>query len=218
MDKKHIIYDIETFPNCFTFCAVYSNGKGIRVYEISERKDETEMLLEFLRNVKKHEYILVGFNNVGFDYPVIHYLLDKSKKAKQSGKSLSITANELYRVANDIISNMKEGGFGGNIRSEEVIIPQMDLYKIHHFDNKARSTSLKMLEFNMRSDNIEDLPFPVGKTLTNDEIDVLIAYNKHDVMQTLKFYNASTEAIALREELSVQYGFDCTNFNDTKIR
>lgn len=217
MDKKHIIYDIETFPNCFTFCAVYSNGKGIRVYEISERKDETEMLLEFLRNVKKHEYTLVGFNNTGFDYPVIHYLLDKSKKAKQSGKSLSVTANELYRVANDIISNMKEGGFGGNIRSEEVIIPQMDLYKIHHFDNKARSTSLKMLEFNMRSDNIEDLPFPVGKTLTNDEIDVLIAYNKHDVMQTLKFYNASTEAIALREELSVQYGFDCTNFNDTKI-
>ena len=36
-------------------------------------------------------------------------------------------------------------------------------------------------------------------------------------LQTLKFYNASTEAIALREELSVQYGFDCTNFNDTKI-
>jgi hypothetical protein len=69
----------------------------------------------------------------------------------------------------------------------------------------------------MRSDNIEDLPYPVGATLTSEQMDVLIEYNKHDVMQTLKFYGYSDEAIKLREDLTVQFGFDCTNFNDTKI-
>jgi len=69
----------------------------------------------------------------------------------------------------------------------------------------------------MRSDNIEDLPFPVGKHLTSDEIDELIRYNKHDVMQTLAFYKHSLEALALRQELSAKFGFDCTNYNDTKI-
>lgn len=217
MVKKHWIYDIETFPNCFTFCAVYANGKGIRVFEISDRKNEIEELLDFLRNVKKHNCSLVGFNNVGFDYPVIHYILDKSRKAKIAQKPLTISAKEMYKVANEVIGSMRDGGFGSSVRSEEVIIPQIDLFKIHHFDNKARSTSLKMLEFNMKSDNIEDLPFPVGKILTDDEIEILIEYNKHDVLQTLKFYNASMEAIQLREDLSSQYGFDCTNFNDTKI-
>ena len=49
------------------------------------------------------------------------------------------------------------------------------LYEVitHHFDNKARATSLKVLEFNMRSDSIEDLPFKVGATLTRDQVDVL---------------------------------------------
>jgi hypothetical protein len=39
----------------------------------------------------------------------------------------------------------------------------------------------------------------------------------HDVTETLKFYNYSKEAMKLRDELTEQFGFDCTNFNDTKI-
>jgi hypothetical protein len=74
-----------------------------------------------------------------------------------------------------------------------------------------------MLEFNMRSQNIEELPFPVGKVLDDSEKDILIKYNKHDVMETLKFYRYSYDALKLRVDLTEQFGFDCTNFNDTKI-
>jgi len=103
--------------------------------------------------------------------------------------------------------------FGARVKDSDIIIPQIDLYLIHHFDNKARATSLKMLEFNMRSDNIEDLPFELGINLNDQEKDVLIKYNKHDVLETLKFYNYSKENLLLREELTDQFGFDCTNFN-----
>ena len=48
-----------------------------------------------------------------------------------------------------------------------------DLFLIHHFDNRARSTSLKVLEFNMRADNISDLLFPVGTSLALDQVPVL---------------------------------------------
>lgn len=212
------VYDIETYPNCFTFCAVYSTGKGLRVFEISDRKNESEQILDFLRKVVSNGHRMVGFNNLGFDYIIVHYMIEKARKCKIDGIPCKFTAKELYKQAQEIIDAMKsDSRFGKKIKESEIIIPQVDLYKIWHFDNKAKATSLKTLEFNMRSDNIEDLPFDVGTHLTSDEIDKLIEYNKHDVTQTLKFYKFSEEAIRLREELTELYGFDCTNFNDTKI-
>ena len=216
--RKDIIYDLETYPNCFTFCAVFANGKGLRVYEISDRKDETDKMLEFLRNLLKNQYRMVGFNCLAFDYPIMHHILLKAKKAFKDGKQPKFTAKELYGIAQDLIEGMKSNDrFGNSIKDSEIIISQVDLYKIWHFDNKARSTSLKMLEFNMRSENIEDLPFPVGTNLDDKQKAELIKYNKHDVLETLKFYRYSQEALKLREELTELFGFDCTNFNDTKI-
>lgn len=215
--KNDWIYDLETYPNCFTFAVVYANGKGYRVFEISDRMNETEQIMEFLRNLYKHKCRLVGFNNLNFDYPVLHYILNKSQLCREGGIELKLTAKEIFKEAQRIIDSMKDEKFGSSIKDADVKIPQVDLFKVHHFDNKARMTSLKMLEFNMRSDNIEDLPFPVGKVLNDTEKDVLKHYNKHDVMQTLKFYHYSYDNLALRNELAIKFGFDCTNFNDTKI-
>jgi DNA polymerase elongation subunit (family B) len=158
---------------------------------------------------KKHR--MVGFNNKGFDYPVLHALLEvRAKAVTVSGKAV---AKKAYKVAQDLISVQAEHN---NARLNEYI-KQIDLFKIHHFDNKARATSLKMIEFNMKSDSIEDLPFPVGTELTDSEIDVLLKYNMHDVIKTLDFYNISLNAIRFRDELSKKYKRDFTNHNDTKI-
>ena len=217
MKYKDWVFDLETYPNCFTFAAIYMNGKGARSFEISDRKNETQEMLEFLRNVKRTGCRMVGFNNVGFDYPVLHFMLEKARAAFAQNKQITFTAKQIYNEAMRLIEKIGDDKFGSKIKSSEVILPQVDLFLIHHFDNRARSTSLKMLEYNMRSDNIEDLPFPVGTVLTNEQIDVLLKYNMHDVTETLKFYNHSRENLNLREELTDLFGFDCTNFNDTKI-
>lgn len=211
------IFDIETYPNVFTLAAVFANGKGMRVFEISDRRNDIEPMLDFLRNIAVNKHRMVGFNNVGFDYPVIHYILDKSKKARKAGEPMVINAREIYRKVEAMFAEAKTSRFGSAIPTNHVMLKQVDLFKIWHFDNKAKMTSLKVLEFNMRSKNIEDLPFPVGKRLTDSEIDVLIEYNKHDVMETLKFYHHSMEEIKMRADLTEKFGFDCTNFNDTKI-
>ena len=222
MEQKNYIdgdwtWDEETYPNAFTLTLIRCDRKHLRTFEISDRKNEIEGLLKCCRYLRDNNQRLVGFNNLGFDYPVLHEILTLAAEAKKAGKSFKITARDIWRIAQKQIESFKGEGFGHTIQSDKIIIPQVDLYKIHHFDNKAKSTSLKMLEFNMRSENIEDLPFPVGKILTNSEIDELIKYNKHDVMETLKFYEASLDAIRFRSKLSLQYGIDFTNFNDTKI-
>ena len=215
--KNDIIYDIETYPNVFTF-ACYSVLTGeSNVFEISQYRNDIDIFLEYLRDVKRNKLRLVGFNNLGFDYPVIHWFLEKAVKAKTESKELKVTPKQIYSYAQKVIDSKKNGQFGINVKADDIILPQLDLYKINHFDNKAKATSLKLLEFNMRSHNIEDLPYEVGSTLSKSEIDTLIQYNKHDVKETYKFYIHCLDAILFREDLSAKYGFDCTNLNDTKI-
>lgn len=199
------VYDIETYPNVFTLAIGNVITRKCKVFEISNRNDQREQMFEHLRMICKTNGRMVGFNNVGFDYPVIHHIL----------KNKTLSVNEIYNYAIRVINS--ESKFEFIVKDKDVFIEQIDLYKIHHFDNKARATSLKMLEFNMRSENIEDLPFPVGKWLTDEEIDVLIKYNKHDMLQTFLFYNESKEQIEFREKLSKKYNKNFMNFNDTKI-
>ncbi len=217
--SNDIIYDIETFYNCFTFCAVEADrSKGV-LFEISSRKNDLHKMLAYLRECMKRKVRMVGFNNNGFDYPVLHWILKKAQDAKERNQlaSLVISAKEIYLYAQQLIEQSYTDRFGSIIPTRERFIEQVDLFKIHHFDNRARATSLKMIEFNMRSDTIEDLPYYHGDSLTSEQIDKLIRYNKHDVMRTLDFYDVSKGEIDFRESISKKFGMDCTNFNSTKI-
>mgnify|MGYP005991401253 CR=1 FL=1 len=204
------VFDLETYPNCFSAVFVNDYLKKVWVFEISSRKNDSKRLRVFLKKLYQDKARMVGFNNLGFDYPIIHWWL------QNRGKSVE----DIYEYAMGIIDEMK-GGFTGFSRfavpEYKHFVQQIDLFKIQHYDNKNKSTSLKMLEFNMRSKNIEDLPFPVGTVLTDSEIDVLIKYNRHDVMETLKFYKECADAISLRETLIIKYDMNCMNYNDTRL-
>lgn len=203
-----IAYDIETYPNCFT-CAFQHVDSGIKyAYEISDRVDQSQLLLHYLNLCIRYKVRLVGFNNLGFDYPVIHMLI------KMNGR---VTARQLYDKAMAIIGSQDRDRFQHTVWPKDRYIEQLDLFKIHHFDNKARATSLKMLEFNMRMDNIQDLPFPVGTELNSAQIDVLKEYNQHDVSATVEFYKSSLDMIKFREQLNQKYQKDFMNHNDVKI-
>jgi hypothetical protein len=214
---KDFIYDLEVYPNFFSFSAVYKTGKKKVQFEISDRKDQLSELLEFIRNLIRTECRLVGFNNVGFDYPLIHFIIEKARAAHKLGKQPKVTSKQIYAEMQKMFDKKEDDRFGARVKTEDTVVPQVDLYLINHFDNRARSTSLKMLEFNMRSDNIQELPVAVGTVLSSEQMDIVLNYNMHDVMETLKFYNYCQDALQLRDELTVEFGFDCTNYNDGKI-
>lgn len=208
------VYDIETYPNCFLFAIVSSDLKHKHVFEVSFRKNEINRVFACFDYLSSQEDEMVGFNNCGFDYPVMHdILLNRDKFESMQGDRL---AKMIYSFAQKQIDS-GNSGFPRTVPYGEVAVKQVDLYKIWHFDNKAKMTSLKMIEFNMRSETIEDLPFDVGTVLTSEQIDKLIDYNLHDVMKTIDFYFASKKMIDFRREISIKYGRDFTNHNDTKI-
>lgn len=205
---RDYIFDIETYPNVFTLAVEHAEAPLRWSFEISDFRNDSKQIIEFLTYLKDTNGRMVGFNNVGFDYPVLHTLV-------RMGHS---DAKTLYDKAMAIIGNQDDDARRDHsVKPSDRFVEQLDLFKIHHFDNKARATSLKVLEFNMRSDSIEDLPFKVGTVLTKDQIDVLKQYNAHDVSETKKFYHKSLDMIRFREELTHKYQRDFMNHNDTKI-
>ncbi|MFA5186966.1 MAG: hypothetical protein WC551_10840 [Patescibacteria group bacterium] len=203
------IYDIETFPNVFTITVEHAEAPIVWQYECSDWRDDSKELLDFLSWLCQSNSRMAGFNNLGFDYPVLHMIA-------RMGRG---DARMIYDKAQAIIGSQdEEDRWLHNVKPADRITQQIDLYKVHHFDNHARATGLKALEFNMRADTIEDLPFPVGTMLTRDQVPVLRRYNAHDVKQTKNFYKHSRDMIRFREELCVKYpDRDWLNFNDTKI-
>lgn len=201
------IYDIETYPNAFTLNGKFVDAPFCYRFEISDRKNDSRNIVVFMNMLRRDGHRMVGFNNLGFDYPVIHMLY-------RMGYSDAAT---LYEKAQSIVGSQDNEKFSHMVYATDRIVDQLDLYKIHHFDNKARATGLKALEFRMRSDVIEDLPFPVGTHLSNEQIDILHEYNWRDITETEKFYLSSVDMIRFREELTAKYSRDFINHNDTKI-
>lgn len=202
------IYDIETYVNVFTLAIEHAEAPLTWMFEISDWRNDSKEIITFLQHLKETNARLVGFNSLGFDYPVLHTLI-------RMGHG---DAKTLYDKAQAIIQSQdNEDRWAHQVNPSDRFIEQIDLFKIHHFDNKARATSLKVLEFNMRSDDIQDLPFKVGTVLTKLQVEDLKKYNRHDVAQTKLFYHKTLDMIRFREELTVKYNRDFMNHNDTKI-
>jgi hypothetical protein len=202
------IYDIESYPNAFTMVA---RGLGQEwIFEVSDRRNDSLLLVAFLDWLRDMPGArMVGFNNVGYDYPVLHGLYVYGRDG--------FTAADAYQRSMQIVETPWDDRFRNAVPAREVQIPQVDLYRIWHFDNQARRTSLKQIEIALRLPHVADLPFPPGTVLSPDQIPALLAYNRHDVRATEAFYHESRTALQFRAEMSEALGEDVTNASDSSI-
>ena len=209
------VYDIETLKSCFTYTAINVDTQEIVKYVIHLDRDDLDELMNHLLTCKGQ----IGFNNVNFDYPILHYLILNYKKWQYI-----LTINDiitlLYKKAQDIINTQNQDNFNSiiSIPLKDVKIPQLDLFKLWHFNNKARATSLKSLQIAMNYPNVMEMPISHTKDdITLDEIDSILEYNLNDVLSTFEFYKKSLDKINLRKSLNAKYDLKCLNFPDSKI-
>lgn len=200
-------YDFETYPNCFTARFIHIATGSEWKFEISTRRNDLPELTQFVLQLKACNARGVGYNNVGFDYPVLHFIILQQPNDPRA----------IYDHAMKLIKGSKDEKWALQVWESDRLFEQLDLYKIKHFDNVARVTSLKALEIAMRMDNVEDLPFEVGTVLTHEQMDELHRYNRHDVIATIYFYVRCIPEIEFRETLTERYNRNFMNHNDTKI-
>lgn len=218
VDRGVWVYDIETLKSCFTYTGLNVDTKEKVQYVLHKDRFELLELLAHLDTCKGH----IGFNNLNFDYPIIHWLAkNKYEVVDVNDEFCKINFISLiYKEAQRIIEEQNKQDFNTivAIKQSEVLIPQLDLFKVWHYNNKARSTSLKSLQVSMNYPNVMEMPIShTREDITLDEIPGILEYNLNDVLSTYEFYLKSTDKINLRKELKRQYNIPCTNWSDSKI-
>jgi len=204
--KSVWIYDIECFSN-FHSCTFLNRDTQItKQFVIHKSRNDFDEYIHFLEEEVSG---LIGFNNLKFDYPIIHYILEHKDHLKRDSDNLTEAIYHHTKIVLD--TEFSE------IPYWKVKIPQLDLYRINHFDNKSKRTSLKAVEIAINLDNIDDTPFKFNHEVTNDEVQRILDYNLNDVIATYEFYKLNIDEVEMRKQLSKEYGIDLLNANEPKI-
>lgn len=216
IDKQIWVVDIETLKSCFTYSAINIDSEEIVQFVIHENKNDLCDLISHLEECRGQ----IGFNNLNFDYSIIHMILNKYHIWIEGDFTPEEIVYNIYIEAQRIIEEQNKPDFNSvvAIKSRDVLIPQLDLFKLWHYNNAARSTSLKALEISMNYPNVMEMPIDHTRDdITLEEIPSILEYNLNDVLATFEFYKKSKQKIDLRQDLNKTYNLNCLNFSDSKI-
>lgn len=229
-DKNVWVYDIETLKNCFTYSALNKDTKEIVQFVIHKSRDDSSALIDHLNSIKGQ----IGYNNINFDGQVIQWFIENYWKWVREAEVGFLydydgeqIANKIYEYAQYVIENSNSGGWG-DFPEWKMTIKQLDLFKIWHFDNKAKMTSLKWVEYSINFHNIEEMPIYHEDDITEDQIQAILDYNMNDVYATYEFYKITIgetthplykgiDKVQLRKDIIKEFGIRCINYNDVKI-
>ena len=125
------VYDLECLSNLFTYTGFDCKKKEYYQYCICSWRND---IVELYKHLNDKNFMMIGFNNEAYDYPLLHNLLNHYQEyINMSGLEI---VRLLYSKSQEII-NMDFS----EIADKHKFIPQLDLYKIWHFNNNARKTS-----------------------------------------------------------------------------
>lgn len=214
MERDNWVVDIETLLNCFMLVAIHYKTDEEKVFVVHESRNDLAELLEFLdKNIGNREWHIT-FNGLAFDSQVIDFIITNRKELLQLPADQ--VADRIYKKAQELIigNNMQERTW---FNEKHLKIPQLDLFKVHHYDNPARRSSLKWLEYSMDFHNIQEMPIHHGTFIKGSDIPMITSYCKNDVLATKKLMQLSKAQVNMRLDITEKYGIRCYNFSLTKI-
>ena len=212
-ERPVALYDIEVFPNCFHCLVSDSESHKKYKFEISNRKNQLEELIDFFY-FKRVEHIMCGYNNHHYDDIVINYMIFFRNTMKRFDY-LKI-CNSLYYLSKAIIESEKTEN-----------IDKIKQYKyanyFYSFDlmtmlySAAKQKSLKEVEILLGMDNVQEFEAGFDQRLLDSEIDDMIKYNENDVDATELLLNTVKDEVDLRLEVEKEWGFDALSMSNIRI-
>lgn len=212
---SHWIMDYETLVNCFIGVFVHHKDDTSRTFVVHGEQNDFPELVAFLQECADTNQWHISFNGLEFDAQISQYILLKKRELLKLNTEQLTTA--IYQFAQKVINSREEGKFPP-YRPNQLKINQIDLFKLNHWDNKAKMSSLKWIQYSMDWENVEEMPHPhyqpVTDTLTRQKI---INYCFNDVLSTKEIYQSSKEQILLRQQLTREYKINLYSASEPRI-
>lgn len=213
--QNHWVMDYETLSNVFIGVFQHYKTDETKVFIIWKGQNDLNKFIEFLKENKNQKSRHISFNGLNFDSQITEFIIRSRKKLlKMDGDQI---AKEIYKKAQETIGrqNRKEWNEWAEY---ELTIPQLDVFKLNHWDNQAKRSSLKWIQCSMDWHNVQDMPIEHTAVIeTQEEIDEIIKYCINDVTSTKRIMEISAKQIALRNTLTKQYGINLYSASEPKI-
>lgn len=212
---NHYVMDYETLSNCFVACFVHYINFEIKTFVVHELRNDFNEFVEFLENNIKNKEWHISFNGLAFDSQITHYILEKKDAIKK--QQPETIARLLYSYAQRTINKQDRNEFS-DYPSWKMSIKQIDLFKMNHWDNPAKSSSLKWIQYSMDWENVLEMPIHHSTNIDSlEQIDEIIKYCINDILSTKKIMTLSRDQIALRQTLTKEYGIDLYSASEPRI-
>ena len=207
--------DFETI--CDTFIAVFQHYKTeeTKIFVIHESRNDFPEFIEFLQKCVTENQWHISYNGLAFDAQITQKLLLNQKAL------LKLNTQELvdyiYKYAQSVIERSNRGDFA-EFAPYKLKIKQIDLFKLNHWDNKAKMSGLKWIQYSMDWENVEEMPHRHDQpVVTMEQLNMIINYCINDVRSTKKIFEHSKEQIQLRQDLTKEYGIDLYSASEPRI-
>lgn len=142
MERTHWVMDWETLSNCSL--VVFQDYKSdlTKTFVLHDLRNDFQDLIEFLkRNVELNEKH-ISFNGLDFDAQITEYIIrNHNILLDMSGCEI---AAWIYEKAQYIIETKNKNEFL-EFSPYNLTIKQLDVYKLNHWDNAAKRSSLTIL-------------------------------------------------------------------------
>lgn len=206
--------DFETLSNCFIACFESIKSEEQEIFVMHESRNDIVPFLTFvMRNINYNEWH-VSFNGLGFDSQITeHCLANGHQLLDMSGDEI---ARFVYCKAQDVIRRQSDGEFL-EFSPRDLQIRQVDVFKLNHWDNPAKRSSLKWIQYTMDWKNIIDMPIHHTTEVVAEQIPEIIRYCINDVKSTKQIMQLSKEQINLRKALTEEYDIDLFSASEPRI-
>jgi len=208
--------DYETNVNCFL--AVFEDHRdetNVEVFTMGPLRNDIAVLLDFFdQNMELDEWH-ISFNGLAFDAQITqHILVNRNWLLRQDGDTIG---RFIYKEAQAVIGRSNAREFQ-KYSEKKLSIKQIDVFKLNHWDNPAKRSSLKWIQCSMDWHNVQDMPIDhTAEINTVEELKQIASYCRNDVSSTKAIAKLAAKQITLRSNLTKQYGIPLWNASEPRI-
>lgn len=207
--------DYETLADCFIGVFEATNSQEQEIFICSKHRNDINEIYSFLLNCKDTSSFHFSFNGLSFDAQVTEFILRNYETLATSPNP----AVDIYTfVQNNVIAVQSNSNLRLPYPAWELSVPQVDLFKLNHWDNPAKSSSLKWIQYSMDWDNIQEMPIHHTTSIeTEEQLNTVLQYCINDVRSTKRILDLSREQINLRVALTKEYNIDLYSASEPRI-
>ena len=187
-------FDLEVYPNFFS--AIFINVEDTfdeHVFLVYGSRNDLKKLKEFV----SQKITLVGYNNLYFDNVILNAILEDK--------------TDLFTLSQTIIDNHETDSVR-QLRYKKVSYKSIDFKELVGLDISLKQAIIVLEWF-----KIQELPFPPTQQIKDEDVPIILDYNRNDILPLIKLWEALQPEIELRKKVTQLYKVDVSTKSEGQL-